>query len=570
LNRGQYSIGIPLSTPTKIDWKKLSNNLLFCPLGGSNEIGMNLNLYHYKGKWIICDVGIGFADEYYPGVDIILPNIEFIQEIKKDIVAIILTHAHEDHMGGIPYLWDQIGAPVYTSKFCAAMLKEKFSGMSQPMIPIKEITAGKSYTVAPFEFQVINITHSIPEMNALAIKTDVGTVMHTGDWKFDANPMVGPASDYPGLESLGDKGVLAMVCDSTNVFVKGESGSEEDVRAEIRRVIASCEGRVAVTTFASNVARLESIIMAAVECGRKVAMTGRALQRVMTAARSSGYLQDIPEIYDPQTAMALPRNKSLFICTGCQGEPLAATAKIANGDHPVIRFAPGDTIIYSSRVIPGNDKKISFVQNRLTLKGINIINASNDDKIHVSGHPAREELRKMYELVRPRISIPVHGEARHIAEHAAFAKSLGVPQTVCPENGVVIDLTGEKPLIVGFVKSGYMCIDGQSIIDADSVVMKVRRKLKQNGAVLVSLVVDKQLNLLAEPVVSAPGSLDDDVDGSIFDAISNEITAALDKIKFSKKSSESTIRDTASAAARRVIRAELDKRPIVQVHILKV
>ncbi len=552
-----------------LDFKKLKDQLLFVPLGGCNEIGMNLNLYHYQGKWLIADMGIGFADEYYPGVDITLPNIDFLQEIKKDILAMVFTHAHEDHIGAVPYLYDQVKAPVYASPFCAAMLREKMAGMSLPKLAISEIVGGRQYEVGAFVFEAVNITHSIPEMYGLTIKTAEGTVVHTGDWKFDDQPVLGQPSDYRTLETAGDDGVLAMVCDSTNVFVKGESGSETMVRDELARVIATCKGRVAVTTFASNVGRLESIIHAAHAAGRKVAFAGRALKRVTAAATASGYMQDLPEIYDDRTAMALPRDKVLFICTGCQGEPLAATSKIANGEHPAIKFAPGDTFIFSSRVIPGNDRNIAFLQNRMTMRGIEIINASNDDRIHVSGHPARGELEKMYKLVRPKIAVPVHGEQRHIAEHAKFARENGATFAVRAENGSVVNLS-KNGEIIGKVKSGYMVMDGISILPSDSQVMKTRRRLKLGGAVFITMAMDSKGNLLSEPSISAPGSLDDGVDGELFALLAEELSAEFERARNHKKGGDAGIREAIRSCARRVIKQELDKKPVVEVHLVKV
>ncbi len=551
-----------------MDLKKYKDSLLFIPLGGANEIGMNFNVYHYQGKYLIIDCGIGFADEYYPGIDIVLPNIDFIANHKKDIVGMIITHAHEDHLGGVPYLWNELECKVYATPFCANVLREKIKGMPMSNIPIVEVVSGGKVNLKPFDVEFVNITHSIPEMQGLIIRTDRGTVVHTGDWKLDENPLVGELTDEARLTEIGNEDVLAMVCDSTNVFVEGTTGSESGVREELTELIKSCKNRVAVTTFASNVARLETIIKAGTDAGRKICLAGRSLFRILAAAQSAGYLQDIPELIDDRTAMSLPRKDVLFICTGCQGEPMAATAKIANKEHHSIKFAPDDTFIFSSRMIPGNDKKISWVQNKMVLNGIEVINSHKDNNIHVSGHPARDELRRMYEMVRPKIAIPVHGEARHIHEHANFAKSLGIKHAIEPQNGVVIELADTGAKIVGNVESGYIVVDGGTMMEAGSSVMVMRRRIKNQGIIIVSVGINKHREITFEPIISAPGTLDNEIDADLIDAIKDEIIEEIIKLATAKKFSAQIVKDGIQQAARRIFRKEIDKKPVVEVHLI--
>lgn len=547
------------------DFRKYDDELLFVPLGGSNEIGMNLNLYRYKGKWIMIDLGIGFADNYLPGVDIVVPNIDAFLPFKKDLLGLVLTHAHEDHLGAVPYLWAELGCPIYATPFTANLLKVKMAEEGlKGKAKIIEVKAGEIYDMAPFTFEMVPITHSIPEMHAVALRTDQGVVMHTGDWKLDANPMLGPTTDEKTLEKYGDEGVLAMVCDSTNVFVEGESGSEGDVRTSLRDIIKECSNRVIVTTFASNVARLESIIYGALDAGRAVALSGKSLWRVTAAAQEAGYLQNVPPFLSDEEAMELPKDKVVFICTGCQGESRAALSKIAVGEHPYIRLSPGDTVIFSSRTIPGNETKIGWIHNKLIKLGLEVIN----DYVgftHVSGHPARMELERMYQLVRPKIAVPVHGEARHIHEHAKLAKHLQVPEAIEPYNGAVIHLKEGDAKIIGVMESGYLALDGNSLIDTNSPVIRARRKIRDDGFCNVSLVINRHGELLGKPKFSAPGCLDSIEDKEIFAAMSEEIESIFERkgAKVKPQQLEENVRNV----MRRMIRDELGKKPVLDVHL---
>ena len=545
--------------------KKHKDDLLFLPLGGSGEIGMNLNLYHLDGKWIMVDCGIGFADDYYPGAEIIVPNIKFIEKIKHDLLGIVVTHAHEDHVGAIPYLWEQLECPVYTTTFTANFLRLKL--LETPFgkrVKIIEIKPGARFTLGPFEIDAINLTHSIPEMQAMAIHTKHGLVLHTGDWKFDKNPMVGPASNLKALMKKGEEGVLAMVCDSTNVFSKGESGSEMHVRENLIKLVAQCKNRVALGTFASNLARVESILAAAKANHRDVVVCGRSFWRLIEAARESGYLQDAPKFFSESEANRIPRQRALYLCTGSQAEPRAALSRIAEGTHPHLKLLPGDTAIFSSKIIPGNDTAIYRMLNLLTLQGVEVI-TEKEAAIHVSGHPYRNELKEMYEYVKPQIAVPVHGEARHIHEHAKLAKSLGVPETFEIKNGDVLKLAPGRHEKVGMVEAGRLAIDAFTFLPGDSVIMRSRRKLRHSGAVFVSITMNNKGICAAPPRISAPGLLDPEVDGEFYSELSEEIEFAVDKKRDLRDAEEA-----ARKAVRRIIRDELDKNPMIEVHVTRV
>ncbi len=548
-----------------MNFKPHYDDLLFVPLGGTNEIGMNLNLYHYKGKWIMVDLGIGFADDYLPGVDVVLPDIEFMHEIKDDLLGLVLTHAHEDHIGAVPYLWDELECPIYTTAFTAEVLKAKLAaeGMKN-VVPIHLVELGGKLDLGPFSMEFIPLTHSIPEMHAIAIRTDAGIVMHTGDWKLDAAPMVGVVSDEDAMRRYGDEGVLAMVCDSTNVFVEGTSGSEEDVRKGLAEAVAKCKQRAVVTTFASNIARVESILLAAMDAGRHVVLAGRSLQRVIDAARASGYLKKLPVMLSDKDAQSVAPEKLLILCTGCQGESRAALTRMVQGAHPNLRLATGDTVIFSSRIIPGNETRIRWLHNQLVKLNVDII-TDKKGKIHVSGHPARAELKRMYELVRPHVAVPVHGEAAHIREHGKFALSLGVPEIVGAYNGCVVRLAAKESCVIDTVHSGYLAVDGTSIISVNSPVIRTRRKLREDGNVTVSLVLNKEGGLVTRPQISAPGCLDAEEDEALLAELQDQVEHAIHAL--GKRAKITAVKDKARNAMRKTITRELGKRPVLEVHI---
>ena len=485
--------------------------LLFLALGGAGEIGMNLNLYGTAGKWLMVDLGIGFADGSMPGVEVVMPDPEFIVERREALVGIVLTHAHEDHLGAVADLWPRLKAPVYATPFAASVLKRKLidAGL-RDVVPVTEIPLGGKFSLAPFELEMITMTHSILEPNALAIRTKFGTVFHTGDWKIDSDPLLGELTDEAMLKRIGDEGALAMVCDSTNVFVEGEAGSESKVRANLEKLVKGHKGRVAVTCFASNLARVESVALAAVAAGRHPVLSGRALQRMLDAAQECGYLLDFPECVPEQQAGFLPRDKVLFICTGSQGEPRAAMSKLAGGEHRDLVLESGDTAIFSSRVIPGNEHSVGRLQNALMARGVNIVTDREAD-IHVSGHPARDELVRVYQWIRPKIALPVHGEVRHMIEHAALARTCQVPETIVAPNGTLVRLAPGLAEIIDHVPSGRLARDGDGLVPVDGASLRERRKLLWNGAAAATLVVDKRGKDLAAPQVSLRGFEDGDV-----------------------------------------------------------
>ncbi|MDE3038167.1 MAG: ribonuclease J [Pseudomonadota bacterium] len=548
------------------NFSQYRDQLLFVPLGGSNEIGMNLNLYGYQGKWLMVDCGIGFAGDYLPGVEIIVPDISFIIEHKKDLLGLVITHAHEDHLGAVPYLWRELECPVYATPFTAAFLSHKLSEMGPGKKPaIIPMEAGGKVDIAPFALELIELTHSIPEMQAVAINTKKGVIMHTGDWKFDADPLIGPVSDYEALKKYGAGKTLAMVCDSTNVFVEGESGSEGEVREHLSKLIAGCKQRAVVTTFASNLARVATIIRAAQDAGRVVALAGRSLHRVVDAARESGYLTQEAEFINEREVMSLPRQDVLVLCTGCQGEPRAALTRIARGEHQNIRLQPGDTVIFSSRKIPGNESKINWVDNRLIQMGVEVI-TDKDYFIHVSGHPARGELKRMYEMVQPKIAVPTHGEPRHLHEHAKLARLLGVKEAVEAYNGAIVLLEEGEAAVIGKVHSGYVAIDGTSLIPTDGDVIRTRRKLRDDGAVFASVAVAKN-GEVKQVRLAAPGLLDAREDGELLEEWEAEVARIAGS---GKRIGEEQVKEQVRLALRKIIKQELDKKPVIEVQVLKV
>lgn len=552
-----------------LNLKTHKDKLLFVPLGGANEIGINVNLYHFQGKWIMIDCGSGFADDYLPGVDMIVADLKFIEKHKHDLLGIVLTHAHEDHLGAIQYLWNSLECPVYTTKFTRNFLKNKLSDYSFAKdISLHEVQPGKPFDLGPFSIEMVPLTHSAPEMQALMIRTSGGNILHTGDWKFDPDPVVGKLSDFDILKKCGDEGVTALVCDSTNVFNPGTSGSEGDVRKSLVDIIAGCPKMVVVTTFASNLARLDTLVHAGQRAGRKVAITGRSLYRMLDAAQSSGYLNDIEPLIDEKAISNYKREEVLIIATGCQGEPMAATAKMAAKAHPWVKLAPKDTVIFSSKIIPGNDKKIFRMFNIFVKMGVEVI-TERDHFVHVSGHPAIDELKKMYELVRPQICIPVHGEPVHIHEHAKLARASGIRKTVEVENGSVVLIDPKEPKIIDFVENGYLAVDGNYLLPDSSPIFKMRRKMRDSGIVVVSIIVDGKSALATKPLICMPGLLDPKEDEDFLDSIRQEVIEAMDQLR---KKSKGTlfidqIEECVRGTIKRIIKTEINKTPFIIVNI---
>lgn len=551
------------------------DGLVFLPLGGAGEIGMNLNLYGLgpegDREWIMIDLGVTFGDDKTPGIDLIMPDTAFIEREAAEgrLKALFLTHAHEDHIGAVPHLWQHLRCPVYATPFTAYLVRDKLQDVGLLHdVPLHEVPLGGSVSVGGFEVDYVTLTHSIPEPNALAIKTRFGTVMHTGDWKIDPDPMLGEETDAETLAKLGDDGVLAIVCDSTNVFVEGRSGSEKTVRENLTEMIRPMTGRVAVTTFASNVSRVQTIAKVAAECGRHPVLVGRSMHRCVAAARACGYLDGMPPIIDEQEGAFLPKDKVLYICTGSQGEPRAALSRIARNDHRTIKLDQDDNVIFSSRVIPGNETSIFNLQNDLTAIGVNVLQ-DRDDTIHVSGHPCREELAQMYQWVRPKIAVPVHGEHRHLKEHAAFARDMQVKETHTILNGTVVKLAPGPSEIYDHVPSGRLMLDGDILIDADDEVLKQRRRLAYNGYAHVIVVADK--NRLIEARVSYEGITDEDWDGRpLDDIVSQAVRAAWTKaFKRAARPTDEALSEQVRIAARRTIQDGIGKRAIVKVDVIR-
>jgi ribonuclease J len=550
--------------------KKHKDDLLFIPLGGSGEIGMNVNLYHLNGKFIMCDLGAGFADDWLPGIDMIVADIEFIQKHKKDLLGLVLTHAHEDHLGAVQYLWDELRCPIYATPFTSEFLKEKLAdfGWKVSDVPINEVAPGSRFSLGEFDLELVQITHSVPEMNGIFIRTPKGNVLHTGDWKLDDRPMLGEVTNYEKLEAFGKEGVLAMIGDSTNIFNPGHSGSEGDLRDSLFKLVAAQKNLVVVTTFASNVARIESIALAGKQAGRHVALAGRSLHRITRAAKAAGYLEDLNFI-DVQEVKNYPRNKVLVISTGCQGEPLASTNKLATDSHQAFHMKPHDTIIFSSKIIPGNEKRIFRLFNLFAKKKVEVM-TEKDHFVHVSGHPNQDEVKRMYEMVKPTISIPVHGELVHMHEHARLAREWGVPFAIETENGEVIKLCPESPERVGRVTAGHFGIDGNYLQDPDGEVMRMRRRIQRDGVVVVAVPVNKEGVVSGRPTLLAPGALDQKEDSDFIASLHAELEKSLSPKGAAKKAKKDTLENIARSAIRRVYRDEVGKNPPIEVMLVRV
>jgi ribonuclease J len=555
---------VSVATPNRPD------ELVFLALGGVGEIGMNLSLYGYGGRWLMIDCGISFADETLPGVDVIMPDPGFIAERAADLAGLIVTHAHEDHIGAIPYLWPRLRCPVYATPFTAAVLRLKLveAGLEHE-VPIIEVPMSGKFTVGPFEIELVTLTHSIPEPNAVVLRTPLGTVLHTGDWKFDRDPLVGELSDMAALRRLGEAGVLAMVCDSTNALRPGESGSEADVRRSLIELVGKCRNRVVIACFASNVARLESAAAAAAAHDRHAALVGRSLWRIEHAARETGYLEGLPPFLTDEEASYLPRDKVLLVCTGSQGEPRSALARIAEDDHPEIVLEEGDTVIFSSRIIPGNERAIGRLQNRLAGLGIELI-TENDHLVHVSGHPAQDELTRMYQMVRPRIAVPVHGETRHLLAQARLAEQCQVPQAIVTKNGEVVRLAPGPGAVIGEVSTGRLVVDGTRLLPAGSEALRSRQRMTFNGAALATIVVDAEGRLRAPPQVTVHGLGEAEQDAALTEELRQKVEQALSELGPRERRDDAALREAARLAVRRSLRAWHGKKPVTEIHLVRI
>lgn len=528
--------------------------LLFVSLGGSAEIGMNLNLYGCDGKWLIVDMGVTFGNADYPGIDIIMPDTAFIEERSKDLVGILLTHAHEDHIGAVAYLAADLGVTVYANKFTAGLVARKLAEEKlEREVKLKIVDNEASFALGPFGIRLIPLAHSIPDMCAAVIDTPYGRVFHTGDWKLDDDPKLGYPHAEASVRPVGDEGVLALVCDSTNVFNPEPSGSEGSVVDGLKQVVGEAKGRVVVTTFASNAGRLHTLGEVAKATGRQLAVAGRSLDRIIEVAQSCGYLKDMPTLIDWDTAMRLPRNKVMIIATGGQGEPRAALARIAEGGHP-IKLEKGDRVVYSSKQIPGNEIAIGRIMNQLAERGIETV-TEKQAHIHVSGHPGRPELKAMYDWVRPELLIPVHGEMRHMLEQARFGRECGIPNALVQKNGQLVRLAPGEPAIIETVRSGRLILDGDMIVPADGGVINERRRLSQTGHVVVA-VHGKDADVVARGLPIEPEDMDKFVE---------EASEAAARAAGEPAATDDKRREAIRLAVRRAATDWTGKKPLVDV-----
>lgn len=542
-----------------------NNELLFCALGGSGEIGMNVTLYGHAGKWLMVDCGVTFADGAYPGIDVILPDLRFIEERLDDLVGVVITHGHEDHIGALPYLAEDLGVPLYATKFTAGLIRGKLEEERiEDRVPIKLVEAHKSFKVGPFDLELVPLAHSIPEANGLVIETPAGKVFHTGDWKLDATPVIGNPATPEQLTAIGDRGIDVLVCDSTNVFNAEASGSEASVRDGLMETVQKAKGRVLVTTFASNAARLATLGAVAKATGRTLAVTGRSLDRIIRVAKATGYLKDFPETMDVDAAVRLPRHKTLIVATGGQGEPRAALARIADGSHSV-KLDAGDTVVFSSKQIPGNEVAIGRIQNQLAAAGVEMV-TEKQAHVHVSGHPGRPELEKMYGWIRPKALLPVHGEMRHLMEHARFGLSKGIARALVQTDGAVVRLAPDGPEKIGTAPVGRLVLDGDVILPSDGGTINERRRIAVNGQISVGIAVDKNGRAGGRPEVRAQGvPVEDEREAFLEDAAD----AAAEAMKGGVRDRE-RLREDVRLAVRRVATRWTGKKPVVDVVIVQV
>ena len=545
-----------------------TDDLAFLPLGGTGEIGMNLNVYRLDGQLLAVDCGIGFGGAEAPEAEILVPDPAWLAERRDRLVGMVITHAHEDHLGAVATLWPLLRCPLYASPFASAVLRRKLgeAGILHE-VTLHTVPLSSRVKIGAFDLQFLRVAHSVPESQALAIRTRHGIVLHTGDWKLDANPLIGPPTDEAAFAALGEEGVLAMVCDSTNALVDGHSGSEADVLAAFTALLPTLKGRVAVACFATNIARVDSITRAAMAAGRRVALFGRSLRNADAAARETGYFKDLPPFLEEEEAGYLPDDELLLICTGSQGEPRSALSKIAADIHPQISLGEGDTVIFSSRMIPGNEKAIMNVEAALFRAGCRVITPDSEHQVHVSGHPAKEELRRLYALVKPRHAVPVHGEWRHLQEHAALAREFGsTPHLI--EDGDMLRLSGNQVEVSETVQSGKLAVDGSRLLPLDGGVLGARRRMLFNGVVVGSLAVDDNGKVRGTPQISAPGLFEQGEEAPL--QIAADLARLVNDLPAPLRREDSALREAARSALRKAIGRRLRKRPLVELHLLRV
>ena len=547
--------------------------LIFCPLGGSGEIGGNMNLYAYgddKDKeWIIVDTGVSFADDSVPGIDLIYPDPGYIIDKKNDLKGIVLTHAHEDHIGAISHIWPDLKCNIYATPFTSVLIKEKFKEKKIDIVPfLKIVQLNGKIKLGSFEIEFVTLTHSILEPNGLSIKTPAGTLLHTGDWKVDPNPLIGDKINEKKLREIGENKVLAMICDSTNIFYPGRAGSESDVRQSLLKIMSLKSKRIIITSFASNVARMESVFYCAEKIGREVSLVGRSMHRIFKAARQCGYLNNVKDPLDPRDAKKISRNKVVYLCTGSQGEPLGAMKRIIKDIHPDVFIEKGDTVIFSSKIIPGNEKKLYALHNDIVKKEVELI-TEETDFVHVSGHPNREDLKDMYNWVKPESIIPVHGEHRHMNEHIKFAKEMQIPHALRIEDGDIVRISpGKHPEIIDKAPSGRMYLDGNIAVGENSQSIKERKNLSLNGYLEITLILSNS-GKLSKPVISYRGIPENSFDEKIIFEMEDEIFNTCKTFSMKNKNQEKSLIEIVKQNCRKIIKDKTGKKPFTNINIAR-
>ena len=552
----------------------MKEELLFCPLGGSGEIGMNMNLFAYgkpgDQKWIIVDIGVTFADDTVPGVDLIYPDPGFIVDKKDDLLGIVLTHAHEDHIGAIAHIWPKLKCKIYATPFTSVLISEKFKEKKIDITSyLKVVELNSTLSLKPFKIEFITLTHSILEPNGLRIETPVGSILHTGDWKVDPNPLIGGEINSKRLKEIGQAGVLAMICDSTNVFSIGKSGSELDVRKSLLNIMGRLKKRIIVTSFASNVARMESIFYCAEKISRQISLIGRSMHRIYKAAKKCGYLNDVIEPIDSRDAKNVSRDRILYLCTGSQGEPMGAMMRISKNIHPDVFIEKDDSVIFSSKIIPGNEKKLYKLHNQLVKEEIEVISEDNEF-VHVSGHPNREDLKEMYNWVKPQCVIPVHGEHRHMVEHINFAKEMQVKYPVKVENGDIVKLyPGVKPEVFDKAPSGRLYVDGNISVEEDAKSIKERKNLSTNGFMEITIMVTPKGNIHNKPILTFRGLPINETDEFVY-GLEEEIDKATRTFSLNNKKQESNLIDALKTICKKYSKEKTGKKPITNVNLVRI
>jgi len=552
----------------------MKEELIFCPLGGSGEIGMNMNLFAYgkpeNQKWIIVDIGVTFADDSIPGIDLIYPDPGFIVDKKDDLLGIVLTHAHEDHIGAIALIWPKLKCKIYATPFTSVLINEKFKEKKIDITGyLKIVELNSTLNLDPFNVEFVTLTHSILEPNGLKIETPVGNILHTGDWKCDPDPLIGENINSKRLKEIGKEGVIVMICDSTNVFSAGRAGSELDVRKNMLKVIQRLNKRVIITSFASNVARMESAFYCAEKVGRQIALVGRSMHRIYKAAKQCGYLNNVIEPLDSRDAKNISRNKIVYLCTGSQGEPMGAMNRISNYTHPDVFIEKGDAVIFSSKIIPGNEKKLYKLHNQLVKEGIEVI-SEESEYIHVSGHPNREDLRDMYNWIKPKSVIPVHGEHRHMLEHINFAKEMQVPYPIKVENGDIVRLyPGKKPEVYDKAPNGRIYVDGSISVEEDSQSIKERKNVSANGFIEATILITPKGNIHNRPLLTFRG-LPIYEKEEFQSGLEDEIEKTIKNFSLNNKKQETNLIDALKSTCRKFTKQKTGKRPLANINLVRI